>query len=1037
MLTQQGLKTGGIGFRAALRKSGFTLAFILTAPAVFGWPDLLVKKTGPVQAAPGEIISYTLTYSNAGPVKSTGVMLRDYLPPKVTAITSSLGSAVLSNSVITWSLGTVNANANGSRSFQVRIDPTAISGTFLTNRAQINGIEAEEPGKTANNTNSFVTKIFSTNHPPVAQGDFYSVNEDTALMVTAPGVLSNDSDPDGNALAAGLVTSPAHGTLTLNSNGGFVYTPAANYNGTDSFTYQASDGVTNSTTATVTITVNPINDAPIAANDSYTTAEDVLLSVAAPGVLANDTDPDGDGLTALLVTGPTHGTLTLNSNGSFTYRPATNYNGPDTFSYRAGDGITNSPVAWVNLTVTPVNDAPVAVNDSYTTAVDVLLSVAAPGVLANDADPDGDGLNALLVTAPTHGTLTFNSNGSFTYRPATNYNGPDTFSYRAGDGITNSQVAWVSLTVTPVNDAPVAVNDSYTTTEDTALVVTTPGVLANDSDPDGDGLTALLVGAAAHGTVTLHPDGSFSYLPTTNYAGSDTFSYRASDGLTNSAVATVTIQVSPINHPPNTNNWTGSQFTAYEDTPLQISSPGVLAGISDADGDALTATLVLTTGHGLLSLNPAGAFTYVPELNYNGTDTFTFRISDGHTNTGVLTARINVLPVNDAPSFTKGTNQLVQQNVGTQTISGWAGNISAGPSDEAGQIVTFQVTADQPELFAVPPAITSDGTLTFTPATNKFGRATVTVVAQDNGGTANGGVDHSLPQTFSITINSPPIVAITSPTNGAFFFAPASFTVLADAHDPDGTVTKVQFFGGTNLLATATSGPPYFVVLTNLPVGTYTYYATATDDHEATSVSTSVTLTVLERPPLSLLSTLQYNPQTDFYEVRVRVTNPTYSTVDAIRVCVLNLTNVPAITVHNVSGYTNGVPYIQTPGEVPPGSAVDMTIEFYSPKRIAPNPILRPELVTATGTPSAPSGVAQRINHGRLMGDQTFMVEFATLSNRVYSVQYSRDLKNWKPSAPSVAGDGGWVQWIDNGLPKTEAAPASQPARFYRVILLP
>ena len=171
------------------------------------------------------------------------------------------------------------------------------------------------------------------------------------------------------------MSGPSHGSLTLNADGSFVYMPGTNYNGTDSFTYQASDSQTNSSTATVTITINPVNDAPVANNDSYSINEDTLLTVSAPGVLANDTDVENDPLTAVLISGPSHGSLTLNANGSFTYLPSTNYNGPDSFTYQANDGQTNSSTATVRLTVNPVNDAPVAVNDSYSINEDTHLTV--------------------------------------------------------------------------------------------------------------------------------------------------------------------------------------------------------------------------------------------------------------------------------------------------------------------------------------------------------------------------------------------------------------------------------------------------------------------------------------------------------------------------------------------------------------------------------------------------------------------------------------------------------------------------------------
>jgi VCBS repeat-containing protein len=286
-----------------------------------------------------------------------------------------------------------------------------------------------------------------SNHAPVAANDSYVVAEDGVLSVAAPGVLANDTDADNNALTARLVSGTSHGTLTLNSDGSFTYTPSPNYNGVDGFTYKANDGSADSNVATVSITVTPVNDAPVAANDSYSTAEDTPLTVSAPGVLANDTDVDGDALSAVLVNGPAHGTLTLNANGSFTYSPASNYNGADSFTYKANDGSADSNVATVNITVTAVNDPPIANNDSYSTKVKTARSVAAPGVLANDGDVDSASLTAKLVSGTSHGTLTLNSDGSFVYTPVSTFKGVDTFTYTANDGQANSNVATVSITV--------------------------------------------------------------------------------------------------------------------------------------------------------------------------------------------------------------------------------------------------------------------------------------------------------------------------------------------------------------------------------------------------------------------------------------------------------------------------------------------------------------------------------------------------------------------------------------------------------------
>src|SRR5206468_1815009 len=203
--------------------------------------------------------------------------------------------------------------------------------------------------------------------------------EDTTLTVSAPGVLANDSDVEGDTLSAVLVSSPTHGTLTLNANGSFSYTPATNYNGSDSFTYKANDGQADSATnATVSITVTPVNDPPgtsggIVADDSYSTPEDIARASSSASVLANDTDVDDDPLTAILVSGPAHGTLNLSSDGSFTYTPALAYNGSYCLTYKAILGQADSPTnATVSITVTPVNDPPgtsggIVADDSYST----------------------------------------------------------------------------------------------------------------------------------------------------------------------------------------------------------------------------------------------------------------------------------------------------------------------------------------------------------------------------------------------------------------------------------------------------------------------------------------------------------------------------------------------------------------------------------------------------------------------------------------------------------------------------------------------
>ena len=188
-----------------------------------------------------------------------------------------------------------------------------------------------------------------------------------------------------------------------------------------------------------------------------------------------------------------------------------------------------------------------AVADTYTTTQDTAVSITAPGVLSNDSDGDGDTITAVLDTDVTSGTLTLNSDGSFTYTPTAGFDGIDTFTYYATDGMDNSNV--VMATIIVENTAPVAMSDNYTTVQDTTLTIAAPGVLTNDSDDDGDGLTAVLNTNVTTGTLTLNADGSFIYTPTVGFVGEDSFTYHAHDGTDDSNVVTVTIMVTMAKEP--------------------------------------------------------------------------------------------------------------------------------------------------------------------------------------------------------------------------------------------------------------------------------------------------------------------------------------------------------------------------------------------------------------------------------------------------------------------------------------------------------
>lgn len=381
---------------------------------------------------------------------------------------------------------------------------------------------------------------------PTAVDDSASTAEDAP---TKTEVTSNDSTGDWPHSLA-IDSPPSHGDASPNGKDNITYTPAPNYHGSDSYIYNLCDKDGDCSSATVTINITPVNDAPAALGDSASTQVNTSVTVA---VLDNDSDVDGDVLLLQSFdnTSAQGGTVIRFENGTpadlsddqITYTPATNFTGTDTFSYQVSDGIASAS-AQVTINVDgQANTSPTAADDAYTVQINNALTVSAPGVLVNDSDPDGDPLQADLASDPSNGTLTLNGDGSFSYTPAANFYGTDTFTYRASDGVTTSNLATVTIEVLEGNVAPTAGEDNYSVLRNQVLEVAAPGVLQNDSDPNGDEIIAELDDKPDHGTLVLNPDGSFTYTADTGFLGADIFRYRASDGSVDSNRAQVTISV--------------------------------------------------------------------------------------------------------------------------------------------------------------------------------------------------------------------------------------------------------------------------------------------------------------------------------------------------------------------------------------------------------------------------------------------------------------------------------------------------------------
>lgn len=357
--------------------------------------------------------------------------------------------------------------------------------------------------------------VAPVNDAPRARPQLVDATEDTSLAITLEG-----SDVDGDALTFQVSAAPSHGTLAV-AGATATYTPALNYHGPDSFTFRSFDGRTNSVFATVTIDVASVNDAPVGAALSRTLAEDTTTAAVLVG-----NDVEGDVVSFAVAAGPAHGTLT-GTPPALTYVPDANYNGPDSFTYTVSDAGATSAPATVTLQVTPVNDLPVATSSAVTTLEDTPVVIALQG-----SDVDGTQPGFFIITPPADGTLT-GTGANRTYTPAANLDGPRSFTFQTCDALGCSPSATVSIAITPVNDAPRAVDDFVATDPGTPLTFSVTG---NDSDVDGDAVTLDAVGEPAHGIADI-VDGQLVYTPDEDFTGTDVFSYTVIDAQGTPATA--------------------------------------------------------------------------------------------------------------------------------------------------------------------------------------------------------------------------------------------------------------------------------------------------------------------------------------------------------------------------------------------------------------------------------------------------------------------------------------------------------------------
>lgn len=563
---------------------------------------------------------------------------------------------------LTWSVQT--AAANGLADVTGTGLSKVVSYTPDANYYGTDEFVVEVSDGSLSDTIVVAVSVEPVNDVPTVSDQSVTLDEDVAKVITL-----GAADIDGDTLTWS-VTDPAHGTLSGTAPD-LTYTPDADFNGTDSFTFKVNDGTADSAPATVSLTIDAVNDVPVANAQSITTDEDVEKTIVLTGE-----DVEGASLTFAVVDEPAHGVLS-GAAPNMTYTPYQNFNGSDSFTFKVNDGSVDSELATVDITVNAVNDTPVADAQSITTSEDVAKTIVLTG-----SDVETVDLVYSVVDEPLYGTL----NGTapnLTYTPDLDFYGSDHFTFKVNDGSVDSTIAEVSITVDAVNDAPVANPQTVSTDEDNGVAIELTGL-----DVESAVLTYAVVDEPLHGVLSgVAPN--LTYTPYQNFNGADSFTFKVNDGSVDSELATVSVTVAAVNDTPVANS---QDVATDEDTEKAIDLSG-----SDVESTELFYSVVDEPQHGTLS-GTAPNLIYTPDVDFNGADSFTFKVNDGALDSVSATVTIHVNPVNDAP---------VASNLSTSVLEEGSVVISLTANDVDGQSLSWEIGApSHGDLYGTAPDLT-------------------------------------------------------------------------------------------------------------------------------------------------------------------------------------------------------------------------------------------------------------------------------------------------------------------------------------------
>ncbi|WP_435532831.1 tandem-95 repeat protein [Vibrio hippocampi] len=607
---------------------------------------------------------------------------------------------------------------------------------------------------------------------PTVEGNLaYSVNEDGEITLSQEQLLSNVSDVEGDDLTASNLSVDGNAEVTVNDDGSFTITPDADWNGDIDISFDVSDGE-NLVVSGADLTVNPVNDLPQPQDQAFTIQEDGILTFTDAHLLQGATDIDGDNLSVEGISyDGTDGILTDNGNGTYSFAPNENFNGDVEFSFDVSDG-TDTVSANIDVSVTPVDDAPVSGDLAYTVNEDGQITLSQDQLLSQATDVEGDQLTASNLAVDGNAEVTVNDDGSFTITPDADWNGDIDISFDISDG-NNVVQAGADLTVNPVNDLPQPEDKSYMVEEDGTLVFTEEQLLQNATDIDGDNLEVSGVSyTGTDGILTDNGDGTYSFAPNENFLGDVQFTFDVTDG-TDTVTANIDVTVTDVNDPPVAG---ATSYTVQEDHSITISDEQLLVNSSDIEGAVSVADVSYSGTDGVFVDNGNGTYTFSPNENFTGDISLDVTVADLHNETAETTATIDVIEVNDPP-IAGDTAYSINED---QVLVFTADQLLAQSSDVEGEVALGGVSYSGSDGILTD---NGNGTFSFAPNENFNGDVSLTVtVVDEDGATADatasidvlpindvpvtGSTSYQVNEDGSITISQEQLLSQTSDVEG-------------------------------------------------------------------------------------------------------------------------------------------------------------------------------------------------------------------------------------------------------------------------------